>query len=158
MIELDRLQVVFAVTIDPSKNSASPQPTSVSSLKRIRRGRQGRDLILDYALGISILGLIPIPRIFTLKLLFAVGLNLKMIWDIRRLWRGSRGQDFLAIAGVFFGGLGALAMAFTAWLTFFGLSVFMPYLKGLAFSAALFTATWGMGQTINQFYDSGEAE
>lgn len=142
------------MTINPAN---SPNSTILPQ-KRRSRERQSRDLVLDYALGISILGLIPIPRLFTLKLLFALGLNLKMIADIRKLWRGSRGQDFLAIAGVFFGILGALAMSFTAWLTFCGLGVFLPYLRGLAFSAALFSVSWGIGQTLNQFYDSGREE
>ncbi len=138
---------------DPSTNLDSPQPSAIVPRSQNRRTR---DLILDYALGISVLGLIPIPRLFTLKLLFALGLIFKMIWDIGKLWRWRKGQDFLAIAGVFFGSLGALAMAFTAWVTFFGLGVFVPYLKGLAFAAALFTVSWGMGQTVHQFYASGE--
>jgi uncharacterized protein (DUF697 family) len=121
----------------------------------MRQERQVRDLILDYALGTSILGLIPIPRLFTLKLVLAFGLVIKMIWDISKLWRFHRGQDLLAIAGVFFGSLGALAMAFTAWLTFLGLGVFVPYLKGLALAAAFFTLPWGIGQAVNQFYASG---
>jgi uncharacterized protein (DUF697 family) len=114
-----------------------------------------RDLILDYALGTSILGLIPIPRLFTLKLIVASGLAIKMIWDIGKMWRWRKGQDLLAIAGAFFGIVGALAMAFTAWLMFLGLGIFVPYLKGLALAAALFTLPWGMGQAVNQFYASG---
>jgi hypothetical protein len=121
----------------------------------VRLERRVRNLILDYALGACILGLIPIPHLFTLKLLLAGGFILKMIWDIGKLWRFRKGQDFLAIAGVFFGSLGAFAMAATAWLTFFGLGVFVPYLKGFAFSAALFTLVWAIGQAISQFYRSG---
>ena len=121
----------------------------------MRQERQVRNLTLDYALGTSILGLIPIPRLFTLKLLLALGLLLKMVWDISQLWRFRKGQDLLAIAGVFFGSLGAFAMAGTAWLTLFGLGVFVPYLKGLSVAAALFTLTWGLGQAVNQFYASG---
>ncbi|MBE9012754.1 hypothetical protein IQ250_21365 [Pseudanabaenaceae cyanobacterium LEGE 13415] len=120
-----------------------------------RQAHRVRGLILDYALGISILGLIPIPRLFTLKLIVAFGLVLKMIWDIGKQWHWRKGQDFLAIAGVFFGILGALAMTLTAWLTFVGLGVFLPYLKGLAIAAAFFTLSWAIGQTVNQFFASG---
>jgi hypothetical protein len=155
------------MSTDPSSKSDSTQPVPASAPTLhspapvlpqgiVRQARRVRNLILDYALGISILGLIPIPRLFTLKLLVAFGLILKMIWDIGRLWHFRKGQDLLAIAGVLFGVLGALAMAFTAWLTFFGLGVFAPYLKGLAFAAALFTLPWGIGQSVNQFYASGE--
>ena len=140
----------------PSASNSDPTPESmVVSQRRTRRENRVRNLILDYALGTSILGLIPIPRLFTLKLLLALGLGVKMIWDIGKLWRFRKGQDILAIAGVFFGGLGALAVAFMAWLTFVGLGVFVPYLKGLAIAAALFTLLWSMGQAINQFYASG---
>ena len=161
------LQELLTMSTDPPANSDSthpvpasaptPQPPAAVMPRRVvRQERQVRGLILDYALGTSILGLIPLPRLFTLKLLLAFGLILKMIWDIGKLWRFRKGQDLLAIAGVFFGVLGALAMAFTAWLTFFGLGVFVFYLKSLAFAAALFTLPWGIGQTVNQFYASGE--
>ncbi len=118
--------------------------------------RQVRNLILDYALGLAIVGLIPLPRLLTLKLLVALGLILKMVWDIGRLWHFPKGQDLLAIAGVLFGSLGAAAMAFTAWLTLFGLGVIVPELKGLAFAAALFTLVWGLGQAVSQFYASSD--
>jgi hypothetical protein len=145
---------------DPPSNSDATNQVPPSSepakpISSARQVRQARSLILDYALGTSILGLVPVPHLFTLKLLVAVGLLVKMIWDIGKVWHFRKGQDLLAIAGVFFGGLGALAMAFTAWLTFIGLGVFLPYLKGLAFAAALFMLPWGIGQTINQFYVSG---
>ena len=144
----------------PNQPSASvpDPPASVPVIlpqKLVRQERQVRNLILDYALGTSILGLIPIPRLFTLKLLLALGSIFKMVWDISQLWRFRKGQDLLAIAGVFFGSLGAFAMAGTAWLTLFGLGVFVPYLKGLSVAAALFTLTWGLGQAVNQFYASG---
>lgn len=139
----------------PDSNPGSASDSAIAFQEAMRREHRVRDLILDYALGISILGLIPIPRIFTLKLIIALGLILKMIWDIGKQWRWRKGQDFLAIAGVFFGALGALAMAFTAWLTFVGVGVFVPYLKGLAIAAAFFTLPWAIGQAVNQFYASG---
>ncbi len=141
---------------DSGSASPSPPPDPTDSPRRvIRQERQVRDLILDYALCTAIVGLIPIPRLFTLKLVLALGLVLKMIWDISKLWRFQRGQDLLAIAGIFFGILGALGMAFMAWLTFLGIGVFVPYIKGLALAAALFTLPWGIGQAVNQFYANG---
>lgn len=119
------------------------------------RFRKIRHLILDYAIGVSILGLIPIPKILTLKLLVALLCILKMRWDIGVRWRFAKGQDFLAIAGHFFGLLGAFALAFMAWLTLFGIGLFVPYLGNLAIAAALFTLTWMLGQTTHQFYASG---
>lgn len=143
------------MSTDPPTNPDSTGLPVVMPRRTVRQERRVRDLILDYALGTSILGLIPIPRLFTLKLIVALGLVIKMIWDIGKMWRWRKGQDFLAIAGVFFGIVGALAMAFTAWLMFLGLGIFVPYLKGLALAAALFTLPWGVGQAVNQFYASG---
>ena len=81
----------FPVQPDANPDERPDRATDLSlSLSLIRRERQVRDLILDYALGIAILGLIPIPRLFTLKLLLASGLIVKMIWDIGRLWRWRR--------------------------------------------------------------------
>jgi len=139
------------------RSGAAPPPpeTIVMPLSLIRQERRVRSLILDYALGTSILGLIPIPGLFSLKLLLAAGCILKMMWDIGKLWGFRKGQDGLAIVGDLFGGIGALAMAFTAWLTFFGLGVFVPYLRGLSLAAALFTLTWAIGQATKQFYASG---
>lgn len=139
---------------EAASTPAQPEPIVIPP-SLVRQEHRVRDLILDYALGASILGLIPIPRLFTVKLLVAVGLILKMMWDIGKLWGFRKGQDFLAIAGSFFGGLGALAMAFTAWLTMFGVGLFLPYIKSLALAAALFTLTWSLGQATKQFYASG---
>ena len=121
----------------------------------VRQERESRNLALDYALGVSILGLIPISGLLTLKLLVTTGLIGKMLWDIGREWGFPRGQDILAIAGYLFGWLGALAMAFMAWLTLLAIGLFVPYVSSFKIAAALFTLTWMLGQTTNQFYASG---
>ncbi|MDJ0902810.1 MAG: hypothetical protein QNJ55_28815 [Xenococcus sp. MO_188.B8] len=121
----------------------------------LRQERASRVLAFDYALGISILGLIPIPGLLTVKLIVAGGLLVKMLWDISVKWQFARGQDILAIAGYLFGFLGALAMGFMAWLTFFTIGLFVPYLGSFRIAAALFTLTWVLGQNTNQFYASG---
>ncbi len=121
----------------------------------LRQERASRALAFDYALGVSILGLIPIPGMLTVKLVVAVGLIVKMLWDISVKWQFARGQDILALAGYLFGFLGALAMAFMAWLTFFTIGLFVPYIGSFRIAAALFTLTWVLGQNTNQFYASG---
>jgi hypothetical protein len=121
-----------------------------------RQERESRNLAFDYALGISILGLIPIVGLLTLKLVVATGLIGKMLWDISLKWKFSKGQDILAIAGYLFGLLGALAMAFMAWLTLLTIGLFIPYLGSFKIAAALFTLTWMLGQSTNQFYASGQ--
>lgn len=120
----------------------------------LRQERESRNLVFDYALGVSILGLIPISDLMTLKLLLAIGLIFKMGWDIGKKWQFAKGQDILAIAGHLFGLLGAFAMAFMAWLTLLTIGLFIPYVGSLKMAAALFTLTWMLGQTANQFYAS----
>ncbi|MBV8884756.1 MAG: hypothetical protein JO235_12280 [Chroococcidiopsidaceae cyanobacterium CP_BM_RX_35] len=123
--------------------------------KSLQIEREVRALILDYALGVSILGLIPIRGTLTLKLLIAAGLLLKMMRAVGAKWSFPKGQDVLAIFGNLFGGFGAFAMAFMAWLTMFSVGLFVPYVGSLAVAASLFTLTWGLGQATSQFYASG---
>lgn len=121
----------------------------------VSQSRESRHLAFDYALGVSLLGLIPIDGVLTLKLVAAAGLIGKMLWDIGAQWGFIRGQDILAIAGNLFGWLGAFAMAFMAWLTLLAIGLFVPYVGSFNMAAALFTLTWMLGQTTNQFYASG---
>ena len=120
----------------------------------VRQERESRNLALDYALGVSILGLIPISGLLTLKFLLATVLIVKMSRDIGNKWKFPKGQDILAIAGHLFGLLGAFAMAFMAWLTLLTMGLFIPYVGSFKMAGALFTLTWMLGQTTNQFYAS----
>jgi uncharacterized protein (DUF697 family) len=126
------------------------------TLTYLRRERESRNLVLDYALGVSIIGLLPIAEFLTLKLLITLGLISKMIWDIGVKWEFSRGQDILAIMGYLFGCLGAFAMAFMAWLTLLGIGLFIPYIGGFKIAATLFTFTWMLGQATHQFFAIGQ--
>ena len=121
----------------------------------LRQARESRNLALDYALGSSILGLIPISSLLSLKLLVAIALIIKMCWDIGRKWKFAKGQDILAIMGYLFSWVGAFAMAFMAWLTLLGIGLFIPYISSFNLAAALFTLTWMLGQSTNQYYASG---
>ncbi len=133
----------------------SQSTTRSSSLAHL--GRDIRNLILDYALGVALLGLIPLDGLLTLKLLVAALINIKMMWDIGARWGFPKGQDILAIAGNLFGALGAFALSVLSWLTFFSLGLFFPYIGSLAIAAALFTITWMLGQATHQFYASGHS-
>jgi uncharacterized protein (DUF697 family) len=133
-------------------NSALPEHSNSSREQLYRRVR---NLILDYALGVSLLGLIPITEFLTFKLVIAAAIQVKMMWDVGKLWQFPKGQDILAVLGNFFGALGALALALMAWFTFFAMGLFVPYLGSFAIAAALFTFTWMLGQATHQFYANG---
>lgn len=122
----------------------------------IRRERDVRGTIFNYALGAAIVGLIPIRGggSLEIKLLLVLVLILKMMWDIRALWGKPSGQDIIAIIGNLLGGIAAVVGGFLAWGTVVGIGVLIPYVGALAKAAGFATATWIAGQSTNQFYTS----
>ena len=137
------------------KNIESPDELIEAIAAQLVSVREVRDLILDYAIGISILGFNPFPGINLVTNTIACGLILKMISDVGKKYGYPKGQDAIAIIGSIFGGFGALAAAIASWSTvaFFGL--FVPVLGEFATTSFLFTLTWAVGQATNQFYLSG---
>ena len=117
--------------------------------------KEVRDLILDYAIGIAILGFNPIPGINLVANVIACGLILKMIRDIGAKWGYPKEQDALAIIGSIFGGIGALAAALTSWATLSLVSIYVPIIGEFAAASFFFTLTFAIGQATNQFYLSG---
>lgn len=122
----------------------------------IKRSRRINQLILDYAIGVAAISLLPFDGtlMLELKLLITAGLIGKMIYDIGRIWGRPRWRPTLAFAGNLLGGLAAFSTALLAWLTLFCLSLLFPPLKTFALAAALFTLTWGLGRNTHQFYVS----
>ena len=114
-----------------------------------------RDLIIDYAIGAAILGLNPLPGTMTVTLLAASVLLLKMMRDIGAKWGYPKGQDALAIGGNLFGGLGSFWVAFMAWVSMYGLGLFVPFVGGFALASSLFALTWRVGQATHLYYASG---
>ncbi|WP_293334446.1 hypothetical protein [Microcoleus sp. CAWBG58] len=114
-----------------------------------------RELIIDYAIGSAILGLNPLPGSMTVTLLVASVLLLKMMRDIGAKWGYPKGQDALAIGGNLFGGLGSFWVAFMAWISMYGLGVFVPFVGGFAMASSLFALTWRVGQATHLYYASG---
>ena len=117
--------------------------------------RRVRALILDYGLGVAILGLNPFPGFLSFTLLTSSLLILKMLRDIAAIWGFTGGQDWLAIASSFFGAISSLWLAIMMWGTLLVLGFFLPLPRSFAVAAGLFTLTCGLGQATNQFYASG---
>ncbi len=117
--------------------------------------KQIRDLIIDYAIGSAIMGLNPLPGTMTVTLLAASVLLLKMMRDIGGRWGYPKGQDALAIGGNLFGGLGSFWVAFMAWVSMYGLGLFVPFVGGFALASSLFALTWRVGQATHLYYASG---
>lgn len=165
---LDQIQTTFrpALTDVPPLNSSqssafnpdlqdSPYEALVSGIQAVtQRNRQARNLILDYALGAAVIGLIPIRGWLILQFVVIVVLIIKMRRDIGALWGFPKGHDILAFVGSWFGSVGALAIALMAWLTLLGIGVVIPYVDSLALAAAFATLVWAQGQMTNQFYIS----
>ena len=117
--------------------------------------KEVRDLILDYAIGIAILGFNPLPGINLVTNTIACGLILKMISDIGAKYGYPKGQDAIAILGSIFGGFGAFFAALTSWATISLIGLYVPIVGEFAAASFLFTLTWAIGQATNQFYLSG---
>jgi uncharacterized protein (DUF697 family) len=163
---------------DPSHHDPSPPPLSPEASPRtetaidwastaltgrslilgmrriVEHSAKARALVLDYAIGAAIIGLIPIPGLTLWQILAIALLLVKMMRDIGAYWGFPKGRDVFATIGNLFGGMGALAMTFMAWLTLFLIGLVLPPIRSLALAAAFFTLTWTLGQITNQFYMS----
>lgn len=117
--------------------------------------KEVRDLILDYAIGLAILGFNPFPGINLVTNTIACGLILKMIRDIGSKYGYPKGQDAIAIIGSIFGSFGAFFAALTSWITISFVGLYVPIIGEFAAASFLFTITWAIGQATNQFYLSG---
>lgn len=137
----------------------SHQPSSPRRLIRIdpfRVRRRVRNLIFDYALINAILGLNPVPGLALPVAVLVLCVLFKMMRTIARMWGYPQQQDLLARIGNLFGGIGAVAIASMAWLTFFGIGIVVPVVRGLAYSAAFFTLTWMIGESTNSYCAVGQ--
>ena len=134
----------------------STAPTvSLSSSSISQRYRAIQSMVVDYALGVAIIGLNPFRSWLMLTLCIAGITILKMMWDIRRKWHFAGRHRVLAIASYLFNLLGALTMGFMALLTLIFIGVVFPVMPRFGLSAALMTLTWIVGAVTNQFFLNG---
>ena len=112
-------------------------------------------MIVDYALGIAIIGLNPFQTMLTPTLCVAGALMFKMIWDVVRKWGFPKKQNVSTIASFLFNLLGAFSMGLMAWLTVTVVGVVFPIANRFAVSATLMTVTWIVGAVTNQFCLNG---
>ena len=112
-------------------------------------------MVVDYALGIAMIGLNPFQTMLTLTLCVAGALILKMMWDVIRKWGFPKRQSIVTIAGFLFNLLGAFSMGLMAWLTVTVVGVIFPIANRFAVSAALMTVSWIVGAVTNQFCLNG---
>ncbi|MGI0485048.1 lipase family protein [Pantanalinema rosaneae CENA516] len=138
-------------------NISAPVDSDQPSFWLRSSNRQIRTVIFEYALIAAILGLNPLPNLFSLSLILLGCLSFKMMRDIGSKWGYPKGQDILAIAGNLFGGLGALIMACLTWSFIIVITIYFPILKILSLTVAYATFTWIVGQATNQYYATGKA-
>ncbi|MBI4783004.1 MAG: hypothetical protein HY785_17030 [Oscillatoriophycideae cyanobacterium NC_groundwater_1537_Pr4_S-0.65um_50_18] len=115
---------------------------------------KARNLILDYALGATIVTLLPIPNIGGWQAIALVLLNILLVIGIARLWQFHKGGNLLVGIGVLFGIAGAILMGFLVWLLMMAVGVVVPLMGALAPGMFAFCYFWGMGQAVNHFYMS----
>lgn len=130
----------------------SPTFSEASTYTPSRRYRAVYDLVLDYALGSAIIGLNPLPNLLILTLILTSLLLLKMRHDIQKIWNVPPRKGFWASTDILLGVIGALSIAFMAWLTLIIVSAFIPLVHRFAVSASLFALVWMVGFVINHSY------
>ena len=133
----------------------SPNDLIEAVTAQLVSAKEIRNLIFDYALGVSILGFNPIPGFNLVTSTIAGGLIVKMVQDMGKKYGYPKGQDAIAIIGSIFGGFGALTAAIATRLTVSFLGLFVPVIGEFAAASFLFALTWAAGQAANQFYLSG---
>lgn len=120
--------------------------------------RKIRNLILDYALGASIIALFPLPGHWGWgigKAIALLVLNYTLIQQIRRVWQGGAKGDFLAMVGSVLGATSAVLLSLAGWGMMMALSLIIPRIYVLADGVAAFIYFWVIGQTVHHFYLSG---
>lgn len=119
----------------------------------VRRYQTTQRRVVDYSIGLAILGLF--HAFLTPVLVIAVILQLKMLWEIAGLWNFRFTYNPITIIGEFLNILGALAIALLAWITMIFLGAFVPLADHYALSAALMSGSWTLGAAANQFFLNG---
>lgn len=143
-----------ATEIDWSSTVASGRSIILGMRRLVNHSHRARELVLDYAIGAAMIGLIPIPGVWLMQLLMIATLLIKMMRDVGAHWGFPKGRDVFALLGNLLGGIGALAIALMAWFTVFVIGLIVPLIRGLALAASLFALTWTLGQMTNHFYMS----
>ncbi|MDC0831688.1 DUF533 domain-containing protein [Geitlerinema sp. CS-897] len=162
---LDRLRVAFEIdsqqdeelfetALEALSDESGDEILEATGDPTIRE-QNVRSLVLDYSIGIAILGFNPIPGLNAITALAAYVLELKMMRAIGAKWGYPKGQDALAVVGNIFGGLGAFAAALTTWAAVSVVGIFVPVLGSAASASFWFTLTWALGQATNRYYASG---
>jgi hypothetical protein len=135
----------------PTVSQSGTQDSAQSGLTR--RYEAIQQMVVDYAIGLSILGLF--HAFLTPVLVVAVLLLFKMLWDIARRWNFSIPLNPIPILGQVLNLLGACAIALLAWTTLVFLGAFVPLIDHYALAAALMSGTWTLGASANQFFMNG---
>lgn len=119
----------------------------------VRRYRTTQRLVVDYSIGLGILGFF--HAFLTPVLIVAMVVQLKMLWDIARLWNFRITYNPITIIGEFLNFIGAFAIALLAWTGLVFLGAFIPLIDHYALSAALMSGSWTLGAAANQFFLNG---
>ena len=139
----------------PSMPPATPESSSWTpdAAGLARRYHCAQGMVVDYAIGLAIVGMF--PAFLTPVLVIAVVLLMKLLWDIARNWQFSLTANPIAIGGWVMNGLGACAVAILAWTTLVFLGAWVPMIDHYALSAALMSGGWTLGAGANQFFMNG---
>ncbi|MEM1367142.1 MAG: hypothetical protein AAGG02_03830 [Cyanobacteria bacterium P01_H01_bin.15] len=149
---LSRLYSTVPAETTPAESLDQPGPPCNVSRYAVKHW------ILDYAIATSIVGFNPFPQLSWVTTIFAWGLMIKMIWDLRALRvRGphqrTMGMSLTACLGCF----SALTAAVIAWLLLTFVGFWIPFVGEFGAAGFFFILTFILGQTFARYYLSSRA-
>ncbi|MGC9506134.1 DUF533 domain-containing protein [Baaleninema sp.] len=145
-IAIDKLQAALLPNSDRQQMARMAQ--------RNRIAAEVRQLSLDYAIGISILGFNPFPGLTLATTLLAFFLILKMMRDIGVKWGYPKNLARLAVLGNLFSGIGAIVAGLSVWATLSFIGFWVPVFGYFGLPGFFFTTTWAIGRATSLYYSS----
>ena len=139
----------------PSMPPATPESSSWTpdAAGLARRYHCAQGMVVDYAIGLAIVGMF--PSFLTTVLVIAVLLQVKLLWDLARHWQFTFPRNPITLIGGYLNALGALGVALLAWAMVILLGAWIPLIDHYALSAALMSGSWTLGAAANQFFLNG---
>jgi hypothetical protein len=135
---------------DPSIVMVKARPKQIRHFMRLIE--RSHSLTLDYALGASIIALLPFPKLFWLKVFIFLFMHYQLMRQMGKLWVFDRNQLFLGWMKLLFCLLKAFVFSFAIWLGMIILGIFLPWFGTLALGGYAFAYFWNLGSNLQHFY------
>jgi len=116
--------------------------------------RKVRSMIVDYALGALILGVIPIYGLWvpTVRIIVLIFINLKMVLAVGRFWGHHKGHFVTTNLTLILAILKSFFLAIFLWAGVVIIGLFIPFADSLARAFAYGFLTMSIGNALSHYY------